>query len=69
MNSMSPTLSLSLPLSHDVFVERSGHRVGQLGSLQQSGHCDGEWRGQLSRIEHAKCLFNDSETTDFFLVI
>lgn len=47
-----PTLSLSLPFPHYMLVEGSGHRVGQLGSLQQSGHGDGEWRGQLVGIKH-----------------
>lgn len=44
------TLSLTLPLPHDVFMEGSGHRVGQLRSLQQGGHCDGQWRGQLMQV-------------------
>lgn len=44
------TLSLALPLPHDVLVEGSGHRVGQLGSLQQGGHGDGQWGGQLAWI-------------------
>lgn len=45
--SITQTLPLPLPLPHDVLVEGSGHRVGQLGSLQQGGHGDGQWRGQL----------------------
>ena len=46
------TLSLALPLSHDVLVEGSGHRVGQLGSLQQGGHGDRQWGGQLEGGGH-----------------
>ena len=48
------TLSLALALPHDVFVEGSGHRVGQLGSLQQGGHGDRQWRGQLVWMQSLK---------------
>lgn len=48
------TLSLAFPLPHDVFVQGSGHGVGQLRSLQQSRHGDGQWWGQLKKV-HKKC--------------
>lgn len=45
------TLSFAVSFSHNVFVEGSGHGVGQLRSVLQSRHGDRKWRGQLHAAE------------------